>query len=67
MIVTEKKVKSILEMAILDGAQDGVMEILGEQWPIAADGRAAEPGLRGDCLATWTRFTFIAPAIWTIP
>jgi len=41
--------------AILNGAQDGVMEILREQWPIAADGRAAEPGARaeGDELRMW--------------
>jgi hypothetical protein len=41
--------------AILEGAQDGVMEILRQQWPIAADRRAAEPGARvqGDELRMW--------------
>src|SRR5205814_3863257 len=41
--------------SILNGAQDGVMEILREQWPIAAEGRAAEPEARvqGDELRMW--------------
>ncbi len=41
--------------AILNGAQDGVMEILTEPWPVAADGRAAEPGTRvqDDELRMW--------------
>jgi hypothetical protein len=40
---------------ILNGAQDGVMDILTEQWPVGADGRAAEPGTRveGDELRMW--------------
>jgi hypothetical protein len=42
--------------AILNGAQDGVMEILREQWPSAADGRAAEPGARVQGGELWMWF-----------
>src|SRR5438045_2588372 len=31
---------------ILDGAQDGVMEILREQWPLGRDGKAVDAGTR---------------------
>jgi len=41
----EKRAEGIA-WAILNGAQDGVMEILTQQWPAAADGRAAEPGAK---------------------
>ena len=41
----EKRAEGIA-WAILNGAQDGVMEILAEQWPGVVDGRAAEPGAR---------------------
>ena len=60
-IISEDDGRSLAERiqtaawAILNGAQDGVMEILREQWPIAAKGRAAEPGARvqGDELRMW--------------
>jgi len=40
---------------ILDGAQDGVMEILREQWPLGRDGKAVDAGIRveGNQLLMW--------------
>jgi hypothetical protein len=50
----EKQIEGIA-WAILNGAQDGIMDILTEQWPLGSDGRAAEPGARveGDQLRMW--------------
>jgi hypothetical protein len=41
--------------AILNGAQDAVMELLSEEWPLGPNGTVAEPGARveGDRLVMW--------------
>jgi hypothetical protein len=40
---------------ILEGAQDGVMELLREQWPLGRDGKAVHAGTRvnGNELLMW--------------
>ena len=53
-----RSLTELMEVAaqgILDGAQDGIMEILTEEWPLGSSGRAAEPGTRvvGDRLLMW--------------
>jgi hypothetical protein len=60
-LISEEDGRSLSERAalaalgILDGAQDGVMEILREQWPVSAARNAPDAGTRvdGNLLLMW--------------
>jgi len=60
-IVMERDGRSLAELvqlaawAILNGAQDSVIEMLREQWPLGPNGRVAEPAARveGELLLMW--------------
>jgi len=60
-IIADQDGRTFAELAqaaawsILDGAQDGVMELLREQWPLGRDGKAVDAGTRvnGSELLMW--------------
>ena len=60
-LITERDGRSLAELletaawGILDGAQDAIMEISVQQWPVGPDGRAANAGtlVDGDRLLMW--------------